>query len=57
MLKDKPRVEGRPGVDLPPVSFTEMEQDLKEKCAPTTTLWFLKLYFMMTALPIAHRSL
>lgn len=33
VLKDKPRVDGRPGASLPPVSLVEMEQDLRDKCA------------------------
>lgn len=31
MLKDLPRVEGRPGASLPPLDFTKLEQELCEK--------------------------
>jgi hypothetical protein len=34
VLKDKPRVEGRPGASLPAVSLAELQQDLQDKSAP-----------------------
>ena len=34
VLKDKPRVEGRPGASLPSVSLAELQQDLQDKYAP-----------------------
>jgi pyruvate carboxylase len=34
VLKDKPRVEGRPGASLPAVSLAELQQDLQDKYAP-----------------------
>ncbi|XP_063801233.1 pyruvate carboxylase, mitochondrial [Pseudophryne corroboree] len=31
VLKDLPRIEGRPGATLPPMDFSKMEEDLKSK--------------------------